>query len=560
MRFSLRGALCVLMLVFVFFCASAYAAPTTFNINCGGVPYQNKSSDGQTWHWSGDVDYSGGTTYENAVPIANTANPYLYQTERYGSSFSYNVPLPDGTYTLSLKFAETYFTQPGQRKFNVTAEGQTLLSNFDILAAAGANTAITKSFTVKVTGGSLNIGFSGVVQNAKIDAIAISGGPSAPTSEPGEFSAYLTPYPAMPTASSLTTQQIFENTLSSAAPVSTSDAELRQAIIAMYQSVGIDLSLSSDKLAALEPVDYSLATPQPLSGSYQQPLSSDAPFYHKIPANSPKVALPPGYLSTLQYDLIDQANGGDGIGVGVTAPVDGSAYSQTVASVNYPSSTYTLTTMPGALNYLAKPGDYDGHLVFIDPVAQKSLSCYHTTSGNAQGKAADYACLYTPGAFRLPFLGDRGGTNAAQIFELGYTVRPGEVTDASKPIPHALGGPFRRTWKAIVYPARATDADANTSPNANGLIPYGGLVQLDPALNLKAQYPDLPLPAFRILEAMQNYGLYLVDGGAYSDFNIHTAASGNELAPYGSVQAIEAQIDSVLAQQKLYVVPPLVKR
>jgi hypothetical protein len=45
---------------------------------------------------------------------------------------------PGGTYTVVLHFAELYFTSAGQRVFSVLANGQAVLSDFDIFAAAGA--------------------------------------------------------------------------------------------------------------------------------------------------------------------------------------------------------------------------------------------------------------------------------------------------------------------------------------------------------------------------------------------------------------------------------------
>ena len=43
----------------------------------------------------------------------------LYDSERYGNTFSYGINVPNGTYTVALKFAELYWTSAGQRVFNV---------------------------------------------------------------------------------------------------------------------------------------------------------------------------------------------------------------------------------------------------------------------------------------------------------------------------------------------------------------------------------------------------------------------------------------------------------
>ena len=86
------------------------------------------------------------TPFTNAVDISGVANPApqaVYQSKRTGDvggqGFTYTIPnLTAGhSYTIRLHFVESAYTA-GQRMFNVTANGQTLLRNFDIFAAAGA--------------------------------------------------------------------------------------------------------------------------------------------------------------------------------------------------------------------------------------------------------------------------------------------------------------------------------------------------------------------------------------------------------------------------------------
>ncbi len=137
-------------------------------INAGGGTYT--SSSGQTW--SADMDYSGGWYYTTSSSINNTSDPTLYQTIRYGNS-TYTVPVAAGTYNVTLKFAELTQFYSGGRVFNVSLNGNTVLSNFDIYANAGALTAIDKTFTVS-TGSQIVIQFSSVVGNPIVNAIAIS--------------------------------------------------------------------------------------------------------------------------------------------------------------------------------------------------------------------------------------------------------------------------------------------------------------------------------------------------------------------------------------------------
>jgi hypothetical protein len=156
---------------------------------------------------------------------------------------------------------------------------------------------------------------------------------------------------------------------------------------------------------------------------------------------------------------------------------------------------------------------------------------------------------------KLPNLGDQLGINAAGKSDLVALIRPGEAINPKQPIPHALTGPVKNAWKAIVYPA--SNVDNSIDQNNRGLLGYGFLVQLDPAFDLTKI--KLSLPARRILEAIQTYGWYMDDTGV-RDFDIKGNFSGAEFAPYGGVDAVDAEILAVLKTQKLFVVPPLVKR
>lgn len=153
----------------------------SLHINSGGSGY---SFEGTTW--SADQYFTGGSTYADNPPIANTTNDALHHDERYGN-FSYAVPLPNGNYTVKLHFAEIFYTTPGSRVFNVNVEnGQGLLTNYDILADAGAgNTAVVKQFNVAVADGVLNISFINVQDNAKISGLEIiSSSGSLPNTAP----------------------------------------------------------------------------------------------------------------------------------------------------------------------------------------------------------------------------------------------------------------------------------------------------------------------------------------------------------------------------------------
>ncbi|MEO0248629.1 MAG: malectin domain-containing carbohydrate-binding protein [candidate division WOR-3 bacterium] len=140
-----------------------------FAVNCGGAQYTDKSGI----LYQADTKFQGGQTYKTTAPIEGTEDDLLYQSERFGT-FSYNIPLPNGNYTVTLKFAEIYDNGPGRRVFDVRIEGKEVLSNLDLFARTGGRyKALDFTFPVSLTDGTLNIEFKPDVGNAKVSAILV---------------------------------------------------------------------------------------------------------------------------------------------------------------------------------------------------------------------------------------------------------------------------------------------------------------------------------------------------------------------------------------------------
>jgi hypothetical protein len=141
----------------------------SFRINAGGPNYTDP--DGQLW--SADKGSIGGSVYSVTSPIVGTTTPALYQTERYGT-FQYQLSVPNGDYTVNLKFAELYFTVPAQRLFNVKINGAQVLTNFDVVAAAGGGLkAVDKAFPVRVSESQIVIELIPVLSTPTLNAIEI---------------------------------------------------------------------------------------------------------------------------------------------------------------------------------------------------------------------------------------------------------------------------------------------------------------------------------------------------------------------------------------------------
>ncbi len=143
------------------------------DINAGG---------GVTGAWLADEDFVGGTTTGADLPIntslvANPAPQAVYQSNRYGAVM-YTIPglIANKKYIVDLHFADTYYTLPGQRQFNVLINGKLVLRNLDIVASAGAiNTAFVQSLpAIADARGTIVIQFAvGAADNPQINGIEV---------------------------------------------------------------------------------------------------------------------------------------------------------------------------------------------------------------------------------------------------------------------------------------------------------------------------------------------------------------------------------------------------
>jgi hypothetical protein len=140
------------------------------------------SGGGAVGPFVADASFAGGT---QAAPVTSTidtsglaapAPQAVYQTERYGNFiYTFTGLIPGTSYNVRLHFAETYWTGIGQRRFNIFINGNQVLTNFDIIAAAGApNKATIQEFLVPANGvGQMVIQYTTVTDNAKASGMEI---------------------------------------------------------------------------------------------------------------------------------------------------------------------------------------------------------------------------------------------------------------------------------------------------------------------------------------------------------------------------------------------------
>ncbi|WP_432548505.1 malectin domain-containing carbohydrate-binding protein [Kineococcus sp. SYSU DK004] len=124
--------------------------------------------------WSAGTGFTGGYQVPSVTSndIRGTVDDRLYQSEHWGMS-AWRAQVPNGTYDVTLKMAETYFGAKGARVFSVTAEGTRVVTDLDLFAVAGKDTAVDRTFRVTVADGSLDLGFSATRNHAKVGAVQV---------------------------------------------------------------------------------------------------------------------------------------------------------------------------------------------------------------------------------------------------------------------------------------------------------------------------------------------------------------------------------------------------
>ena len=134
-------------------------------VDVGGSGFTDENDD----IWLADFGFQGGRTSYRTNPIANTeVDEFLYYSKRYGNNISYDIPVANGTYDVVLHMVQPKLNAHiGSRVFDVFAEGELRLDDFDMFIALGAittpRTAVTSTIeNISVTDGSLNLDFDRV--------------------------------------------------------------------------------------------------------------------------------------------------------------------------------------------------------------------------------------------------------------------------------------------------------------------------------------------------------------------------------------------------------------
>lgn len=319
----------------------------------------------------------------------------------------------------------------------------------------------------------------------------------------------------------------------------------RLAVIDMYRKAGFDLtadmstSVASKILEKHAPQTYSTLTPKPLMGDYEQAYSIDAPWNNPIPKGNPKTEITTWNDTDNNESIVSfqittvlpkGATSGNGLGIPVIVADENDGF-ETFAD-SYSGSTNPWYNAKG--HNIRVPENYsdmlnnitygDRHAVFIDDVTKTAVHTWHTIPSDyeygynwASGLLKDFDARSNAFTSRIDLTGigndGHAGVNAAGVPMDAITLKKSDITDANSDITHALGAAFGAMMKARVYPAYDVDSGVFKDTGATGCVPYGGIVQLDPSVDLEGIYAEgkLSLPGYKILKAWRDYGLYNVD-------------------------------------------------
>jgi hypothetical protein len=163
----------------------AQTVTATFNAGAPAGVLAVNAGGSATGSFAADSFFSAGGTFSTTRAIDTSLIPApvppqaVFQTERFGDVTYTVANLSAGRpHTVTLYFAEIFWTSSGQRTFDVIINGSTVLSAFDIVAAAGgANKAVARTFSTTANSSGqvvIQLARNGGVDNPKISGIAVA--------------------------------------------------------------------------------------------------------------------------------------------------------------------------------------------------------------------------------------------------------------------------------------------------------------------------------------------------------------------------------------------------
>jgi hypothetical protein len=107
-------------------------------IDCGSTA---EFVDWNSFVWSKDQNFTAGQAIQSSMAVSQASptlyDQSLYQTARSGREISYTLSLPQGLYTVHLKFAELWLKDPGKRQMDILINGRKIRESWDPAVTAG---------------------------------------------------------------------------------------------------------------------------------------------------------------------------------------------------------------------------------------------------------------------------------------------------------------------------------------------------------------------------------------------------------------------------------------
>lgn len=158
----------------------AFAQKISLKVNLGGGPVGDFLGEEQV------LDMTGFSKNVARVPIQNTDQPELFQSQRFArsSDMTLRIPVPDGVYSVTLLFAETFRPAcvPGARVFDISlgtpVSGVTkVVDKFDVFQAAGCTAAHGKRFDNVLSKEGIVVHLSQIAQHPSLAGLIVEGFP-----------------------------------------------------------------------------------------------------------------------------------------------------------------------------------------------------------------------------------------------------------------------------------------------------------------------------------------------------------------------------------------------
>lgn len=145
----------------------------SYYVNAGGPQLMYDEND-----FESDLKYAYFTNSNNSG-FDDLGAHELFKTHRFGQQFSYQIPVPNGMYTVFTYHNELYFGKKvtrsgiGLRIFDISLEGQLVKSQLDLFSESANGPLVLQFENINVQDGILDVDLTSTVNSATISGIGV---------------------------------------------------------------------------------------------------------------------------------------------------------------------------------------------------------------------------------------------------------------------------------------------------------------------------------------------------------------------------------------------------